>query len=244
MKQRLFLAVDLGTSFIKTSVYSIGGLCRAAASAPVACEKPEPGAFVQPGETMFKTMQANIFKKFYWWEAQSTEKMEQTFGIHLVYRSWKEVCQKAREIPDEDAKQVGSEWQVYMDILNKCGITKMPETTSELKDLCEKVSAQGYQVFTTGIKDGWPVKHMFQSFLNMTGEDAAVTWQKISSGEKRIEDYPSLYNDFFNFFDLIVKYGGDKPLESSFDQEVADMRSAPNWVRMVPILCLAVRIFR
>ena len=63
-----------------------------------------------PGEGM----QANIFKKFYWWEAQSTEKMEQTFGIHLVYRSWKEVCQKAREIPDEDAKQVGSEWQVYM----------------------------------------------------------------------------------------------------------------------------------
>ena len=63
-----------------------------------------------PGEGM----QANIFKKFYWWEAQSTEKMEQTFGIHLVYRSWKEVCQKAREIPDEEARQVSADWHTPM----------------------------------------------------------------------------------------------------------------------------------
>jgi len=110
-----------------------------------------------------------------------------------------------------------------MDILNECGITKMPETMSELKDMCEKVSAKGYQVFTTGIKDGWPVKHPFQSFLNMTGEDAATTWKKLSSGEKHISDYPCLYNDYFEFFDLLVKYGGDKPLESTFDQEVAEM---------------------
>lgn len=61
-----------------------------------------------PGEGM----QANIFKRFYWWEKQSTDTMEETFGCELVYRSWKELCENARNIPDDEARQVSADWNI------------------------------------------------------------------------------------------------------------------------------------
>ena len=52
-----------------------------------------------PGEGM----QAYIFKRFYWWEKECTETMEKTFGIEMVYRSWKEVNARAAEIDSQQA---------------------------------------------------------------------------------------------------------------------------------------------
>lgn len=59
-----------------------------------------------PGEGM----QANIFKKFYWWEKQSTQTMEEFFGCKLIYRSWKAVNEAARAVPDETAEAVAQQW--------------------------------------------------------------------------------------------------------------------------------------
>jgi hypothetical protein len=52
-----------------------------------------------PGEGM----QAYIFKRFYWWEKESVKTIENTFGVHLVYKSWKQVNERARAIGDDDA---------------------------------------------------------------------------------------------------------------------------------------------
>lgn len=61
-----------------------------------------------PGEGM----QAYIFKKFYWWEKQSTEKMESTFGCRIIYRSWKELNAQARLISDDEADAVSRDWNI------------------------------------------------------------------------------------------------------------------------------------
>ena len=61
-----------------------------------------------PGEGM----QAYIFKKFYWWEKQSTETMENVFGIQMIYRSWKEVSDAAKAISDEEALRVSADWNI------------------------------------------------------------------------------------------------------------------------------------
>ena len=61
-----------------------------------------------PGEGM----QANIFKKFYWWEQESTDTMEETFGVELVYRSWKGVSEEARQIPDDEARAACADWNI------------------------------------------------------------------------------------------------------------------------------------
>lgn len=61
-----------------------------------------------PGEGM----QAYIFKKFYWWEKQSTETMENVFGINMIYRSWKEVSDQARAISDDEARKIAADWNI------------------------------------------------------------------------------------------------------------------------------------
>jgi hypothetical protein len=62
-----------------------------------------------PGEGM----QANIFKKFYWWEKQSTQIMEDHFGISMIYRSWKEVSDQAKRISDDEARRVSADWDIH-----------------------------------------------------------------------------------------------------------------------------------
>lgn len=55
-----------------------------------------------PGEGF----QASIFKRFYWWEDECTQRMMDKFGITLVKKSFKEFGARAKEIPDAEAKTV------------------------------------------------------------------------------------------------------------------------------------------
>lgn len=56
MSTKLFMAVDLGTSFIKTGVYDLNGVCLAMASEPVQDERPSPGVFLQRGDMLFDSV--------------------------------------------------------------------------------------------------------------------------------------------------------------------------------------------
>lgn len=61
-----------------------------------------------PGEGM----QAYIFKRFYWWEKECTERMEKTFGVKMIYKSWKELNERAGKIPDETAREACRDWDL------------------------------------------------------------------------------------------------------------------------------------
>ena len=52
------MAVDLGTSFIKSGLYDISGQCIAEAMEPVRDERPGPGIFIQKGEDLFASVLA------------------------------------------------------------------------------------------------------------------------------------------------------------------------------------------
>lgn len=56
--------------------------------------------------------QAYIFKRFYWYEKECTERMAENFGIDLVYRSWSEVAAAAKEVPDQEAREMYESWDV------------------------------------------------------------------------------------------------------------------------------------
>jgi hypothetical protein len=64
-----------------------------------------------PGEGM----QAYIFKRFFWWEQECTDRLEEAFGVKLIYRSYKELNGKAELISDERAEETGREWNVPLD---------------------------------------------------------------------------------------------------------------------------------
>ena len=100
-----------------------------------------------------------------------------------------------------------------------------PTTTSELEAACEKISAAGIKPFSTGFGEWWVWKHVAQQFESAAAEKAGITTgelvEKFKKGEAHISDYPEMYDDFFNFVDLAVKYGDDKPLESTLSTEEA-----------------------
>ena len=111
------------------------------------------------------------------------------------------------------------------DILNECGVTEFPTTQKAMIDACEKIAAKGYKPFTTGYSEWWVFKHVWQHFLDAAAKDAGITSAelvaKFEKGEAKISDYPELYTNFFNFIDLTVKYGDDKPLETDLSAEEA-----------------------
>ncbi len=75
-------------------------------------EMRQGAKFLMFQDTPGEGMQANIFKKFYWWEQESTQAMEETFGVQLIYRSWKEVSEAARRITDDEARAVSADWDI------------------------------------------------------------------------------------------------------------------------------------
>jgi len=53
-----------------------------------------------------KGFQASIFKRFYWWEDECTQRMVDKFGIKLEKKSFKELGARAKAIPDAEAQTV------------------------------------------------------------------------------------------------------------------------------------------
>ncbi len=47
--------------------------------------------------------QASIFKRFYWWEDECTERMDDKFGVTIVKRSFRELGARAKTISDSEA---------------------------------------------------------------------------------------------------------------------------------------------
>ena len=54
-----------------------------------------------PGEGF----QPAIFKRFYWWEDECCERMQQRFGITIVKQSFRELGAAAKEISDREAEE-------------------------------------------------------------------------------------------------------------------------------------------
>lgn len=88
-----------------------------------------------PGEGM----QANIFKRFYWWEKECTEQMESVFGIQIIYRSWKEVSDKAALITDDAAREVSKGWNVPREGVCEANYLKAVKIYMGVKELIDQI---------------------------------------------------------------------------------------------------------
>lgn len=58
-----------------------------------------------------KGFQASIFKRFYWWEDECTQRMMEKFGVTIVKKSFKEMGAKAKAISNEEAEAVWQTWE-------------------------------------------------------------------------------------------------------------------------------------
>ena len=64
-----------------------------------------------PGEGM----QAGIFKRFFWWEQECTQLMQDAFGLEIVYKSYKALAQRAKEVSNDAARGACANWDVKME---------------------------------------------------------------------------------------------------------------------------------
>jgi hypothetical protein len=62
----------------------------------------------RPGEGGF---QPSIFKRFYWWEDECSERMRDVFGLTIVKRSFQELGERAQRIPDDVARTEWERWR-------------------------------------------------------------------------------------------------------------------------------------
>lgn len=105
---------------------------------------------------------------------------------------------------------------------DKAGIASFPQTFSEMEKACEALKTAGYTPFTTGYGEWWVFKHVFQHFMaEAQPDDVEGLVKAFVSGEAHIKDYPALYEDYFRFIDLTLKYGDAKPLETDLSGQEA-----------------------
>jgi hypothetical protein len=65
-----------------------------------------------PGEGF----QPSIFKRFYWWEDECIQRMQEKFGVRVVKKSFRELGAAAKNIPDGKAQEAWRPWQSRLDV--------------------------------------------------------------------------------------------------------------------------------
>jgi len=108
-------------------------------------------------------------------------------------------------------------------LFKKAGITKLPETLSEFKDACEKLVAIGVQPFSTGFAEWWILPQTtYPAMSDAYNGDYEKLFKDVESGKLKFGDLPQV--DFaLDLIDLIKKYGGNKPMESTNDVQTSDL---------------------
>jgi len=107
-------------------------------------------------------------------------------------------------------------------LFKKAGITKLPQTLAEYEDACKKLTAAGIQPFSTGFAEWWVLPQTtYPSMSDAYNGDYDKLFSDVESGKLKFGDLPQV--DFaLDLIDLIKKYGGTKPMESTFDIQVSD----------------------
>ncbi|MFD3259185.1 ABC transporter substrate-binding protein [Paenibacillus lentus] len=115
------------------------------------------------------------------------------------------------------------------DLLEEAGITQVPATIAELEDAIAKLEAKGITPFANAYKEWWVWKHVFQHFVDAAAQDANMSAKDLVEsfidGNATFEQHPVLADNFFNFVDLTIKHGTDKPLERDSNAQVSDFAS-------------------
>jgi hypothetical protein len=68
-----------------------------------------------PGEGF----QASIFKRFYWWEDECTQRMMEKYGVTILKKSFQQMGAEAKAIPDAEAEAAWKQWKWPTEITNR-----------------------------------------------------------------------------------------------------------------------------
>jgi len=87
-----------------------------------------------PGEGM----QAEIFKRFYWWEDSYTQLMKDKFGITLEKKSFNKLAENAKKISDQEAEKEWENWKLPTEGVSKKALNSAIKIYIAIKREVEK----------------------------------------------------------------------------------------------------------
>jgi len=110
-----------------------------------------------------------------------------------------------------------------IDLFEQAGITTLPETLEQLRAVCETLDAAGIQPFASGFAEWWVLPQtVYPSMSDVNNGDFEGFFANIASGATVFGDLPEL--DFaLDVLDLINEFSGNRPMESTFDDQVGSM---------------------
>ena len=91
------------------------------------------------GATGFSRRYASQHLKHFYWEKESTQIMEETFGCKLIYYSWKKVCDNAKLIPDEEARKVSADWNIKSDGVSEEAYLRAVKIYIAVKEVIDEI---------------------------------------------------------------------------------------------------------
>ena len=124
------------------------------------------------------------------------------------------------------------------DLFEQAGITEVPTTISALEDAAKKLEAAGITPFVNGYQEGWILgQHSLNvPFAHM--EDPSAYIKGLNEGTDTFEG-KAQFDQFFDLFDLTLKYGQKNPLTTDYNTEMtmfangqAAMTQQGNWTQV------------
>ena len=101
---------------------------------------------------------------------------------------------------------------------------RSPRTFTELEAAFKKIQAKGQTPVTSGFKEWWVYKHLFNHFMGAETKDMRGPAASFIAGTTHFKDHPALLR-YFDLVDLLVKYGLPRPLEVDFNAEMSAIGS-------------------
>ena len=83
-------------------------------------------------------LEADIFKRFYWWEDKYENLLKNKFGISLVKKSFKELGEQVKEIPDSEAEKVIKNWDIKTEGITSKALNSAVKIYIKIKEEIEK----------------------------------------------------------------------------------------------------------
>ena len=92
-----------------------------------------------PGEGF----QSEIFKRFYWFEDECIQRMQDKFGVEIVKKSFKTLAEEAKQVPDVQAQRVIDEKQIVVQGLAPRAVSSAAKIYLQVKSELEATGAVG-----------------------------------------------------------------------------------------------------
>ena len=115
-----------------------------------------------PGEGM----QAYLFKKFYWWNESCTQQIERAFGVRILYKSYRELNERAAGISDAEAEKLWEQRKVPVEGVSLKAVLNAVKLYMAIKETADE----------TGNVYGVGCNCLNESFLSCTTPCLAWNW--------------------------------------------------------------------